>query len=1058
MQVSYEELIKQSLSAVKSLKARVAELEAGQAEPIAIVGASCRFSGVDSLDGLYCALLEGRDLVGQVPEGRWPHDLPPTVRHGGFLGDLKGFDADFFRIAPCEARSLDPQQRLLLELAWEALEHAAIDPDSLLAGGCGVFTGLSGQDYYKLLASRPPSEFDSYMLSGTSHSTAAGRLAFVLGLQGPALAVDTACSSSLAAIHLACRSLRTQECDLALAGGVNRIITADYSLSLHQSGMLGPRGRCAAFDAAADGYVRAEGGGMVVLQRLSQALRARRRILAVIRGSAMNHDGRTSGLTVPSGPAQQRVIREALRDAGVQPPEVTYVEAHGTGTALGDPIELEALRAAYDTEPRTNPLSVGSVKSNLGHAEAAAGVAGLLKTALCLQHGQLLGNLHYQQPTPHFPWSQSSLRVPVGCQAWETECGRRLAGVSSFGFSGTNIHVVLEQAPTPEAEPARAGSESRLLPLSARSPQALAQLVEAYIRFLGETAESWADITFTAQHGRAQLSHRAAVVAFSKAEARIALQRLNTTSSLTSTDTVSAAEQTPAQLAALFLQGAHIQWASNGRVVTLPAYPWQRVEHWLACTDLFEQVLAAAAAQPEPPGLQPTPDDFPERLEQFVHHQVRQALQSLGSQPVASQHQRLWRSLQRMVEHDNGRVGPPMHSLLQEAPASACIIQLVARCAAALPAVLQGQQDPLELLFAQDGINLPQLYARAQGLVRLNHRLAAAVERALPPDRVASILEVGGGTGSTTRYLLERLPAQRYQYTFTDIGRHLVAEAREQFARWPVSCRLLDLEGSLSEQGLEASQFDIVVAANVLHATRDVGAALAKLRQVMRPGGFLVLLESTEPRAWVTVVSGMTEGWWCYTDQELRQDSPLLSRDQWIELLRRRGFARAAEVPGRDVDTRILAEQRVLLAQVAPGPQAVNPIAPVVTSPAPKEPALPDILEQLKSLPSQARERALQDFLSASVARVLGHSQSVDPGVGFFDLGIDSLTSLALRNRLQTALGCSLPGSLTFTYPNVEKLAAHLREHHLAAYFAPAEPKGGAIESKLSALESLLDL
>lgn len=1052
MKESQEQLIKQSLAAVKALKARVAELESGMAPAIAIVGCGCRFAGgIDSTRALYQALSQGQDLVGKMPAELWA-EAPDSLRHGAFLRQPEGLDAAFFRIAPCEARSLDPQQRLLLELSWEALENAAFDSTRLEGSRTGVFTGLCGQDYYRLLASRPTSEFDSYMLSGTSHSTAAGRISFVLGLHGPALALDTACSSSLAAVHVACRSLRSGECDLALAGGVNRILTSDYSLSLQQSGMLSPRGRCSAFDADADGFVRGEGGAMLVLQRLQDAQKEGRPVLAVIRGSAMNHDGRTSGLTVPNGPAQQRLIQEALRDARVQPEEVTYVESHGTGTALGDPIELNALKNAYASVPRANPLAVGSVKTNLGHTEAAAGAAGLLKAILCLHHKQLFASLHHRRPTPHFDWSDSCLRVPTASEAWETVCGRRLAGVSSFGFSGTNVHMILEEAPPLTAPSATTETGKPLvLPLSAASREALLELVEAYRGFLETSPAAWSDIVYTAQNGRTHLRWRTAVVAFSKAEARIALEnpRLSLSGEADSR-AVDTRGLGSVELAAHYLEGVRLEWSSQGHFVELPGYPWQRETFWFTSPseDHFESVLRAGAAT-----VSSGDPHFAARLDRWVRHRVALTLRELNPELTPGGH---FAALQRALT-ELARLDPDpslsMEGLAQEAPAAECIVRLVDRCLASLGPVLGGQQNPLELLFAEDGVSLPDFYRQAEGLTRLNQRLAAAVQQALPAERPAAILEVGGGTGSTTSHLLEVLPPDRYHYLFTDLGRHLVAEAEARFARWPVECRHLNLETPLTEQGLPPAGYDMVVAANVLHATADLAATLERVRAVLKPGGWLFLLESTQPQAWVTVVSGMTEGWWSYQDTHLRKDSPLLSVAGWLELLRRHGFEQAAELPGRDAESELLAGQVVLVARLSGQAQAQAPAAPAPRAAA-SVAVESDFLDKLEKLPASARGPALQNFVATCVAQVLGHKGQIDPKIGFFDLGVDSLTSLALRNRLQREFQCNLSGSLTFSYPSVEKLCDYLRSDVLSRLF-PLDSE--AVDQRLKDLEGSLN-
>jgi acyl transferase domain-containing protein len=443
--LEYKQLMVNALREIQSLRSQVKQLEAAcPNEPIAIIGIGCRFPGdADSPAAFWQNLCEGIDSIDIVPTDRWDsqaHGSKMTTQYGGFIGHLQDFDAAFFGISPKEAASLDPQQRLLLETTWEALEQAGIIPESLAETQTGVFIGISSNDYSSHLLKRSPQSTDAYLATGNSHSTAAGRIAFTLGLQGPAIAVDTACSSSLVAVHLACQSLRQGESKLAIVGGVNRIFAPEFSINFSEARMLAPDGRCKTFDRHADGFARGEGGGVVILKRLADVTEDDR-VYAVIRGSAVNQDGRSSGLTVPNGPAQRRVIETALKQANVTPEQINYIEAHGTGTALGDPIELGALQQVFGH--RSEPLPIGSAKTNLGHLEAAAGIAGLIKTALVLYHRQIPPHLHCPHPTDKFDWANSPLTVVQ--QSLQIAPVAK-AGVSSFGFSGTNAHIVLESS------------------------------------------------------------------------------------------------------------------------------------------------------------------------------------------------------------------------------------------------------------------------------------------------------------------------------------------------------------------------------------------------------------------------------------------------------------------------------------------------------------------------------------------------------------------------------------------------------------------------------------
>lgn len=529
--------LRRALAAIQDLRTRLEAAERRGREPIAIVGVGCRLPG-PALDpeAYWDMLSRGISAVTEVTPDRWTPDPGASIdddqitgiyaRHGAFVRDLRSFDARFFEISPREATTMDPQHRLLLEVSWEALENAAINPAGLHGERVGVFVGIAGSDYQYVRLQEGGGEGNPYVASAAATSIAAGRLSYFFGIHGPAISVDTACSSSLVSIHAAAQSLRLGECDMALAGGVAVALSPVAVRALCQARMLSPQGLCRTFDAEADGYVRGEGCGILVLKRLSTAVAAGDRILGVIRGSAVNQDGRSSGLTAPNGKAQEALLRATLQDAGIGADAIGYIEAHGTGTRLGDPIELRAIEAVFGAGmPAAPPLYVGSVKTNIGHLEAAAGVASVIKVLGTLQRGEIFPHLHFRTPNPAIDWQDGRVRVPTAAVPWAPGGAARVAGVSSFGYSGTNAHLLIEEPP-PVAPRADTVPDRCLLTLSARTPDALAASARRLDAHLAAHADRLDDVCYSLAVGRASFQHRAAIVAGSIEEARDRLQEL----------------------------------------------------------------------------------------------------------------------------------------------------------------------------------------------------------------------------------------------------------------------------------------------------------------------------------------------------------------------------------------------------------------------------------------------------------------------------------------------------------------------------------------------------
>ncbi|CKU25211.1 phenolpthiocerol synthesis type-I polyketide synthase PPSB [Mycobacterium tuberculosis] len=544
------------------------------AEPVAVVGIGCRFPGdVDGPESFWDFLVAGRNAISTVPADRWdaeafyhPDPLTPgrmTTKWGGFVPDVAGFDAEFFGITPREAAAMDPQQRMLLEVAWEALEHAGIPPDSLGGTRTAVMMGVYFNEYQSMLAASPQN-VDAYSGTGNAHSITVGRISYLLGLRGPAVAVDTACSSSLVAVHLACQSLRLRETDLALAGGVSITLRPETQIAISAWGLLSPQGRCAAFDAAADGFVRGEGAGVVVLKRLTDAVRDGDQVLAVVRGSAVNQDGRSNGVTAPNTAAQCDVIADALRSGDVAPDSVNYVEAHGTGTVLGDPIEFEALAATYGHGG--DACALGAVKTNIGHLEAAAGVAGFIKATLAVQRATIPPNLHFSQWNPAIDAASTRFFVPTQNSPWPTAEGPRRAAVSSFGLGGTNAHVIIEQGS--ELAPVSEGGEDTgvsTLVVTGKTAQRMAATAQVLADWMeGPGAEvAVADVAHTVNHHRARQATFGTVVARDRAQAIAGLRAL--AAGQHAPGVVSHQDGSPGPGTVFVYSGRGSQWAGMGR-------------------------------------------------------------------------------------------------------------------------------------------------------------------------------------------------------------------------------------------------------------------------------------------------------------------------------------------------------------------------------------------------------------------------------------------------------------------------------------------------------------
>jgi acyl transferase domain-containing protein len=532
--------LQRAVFALKETQARLDALEQKRTEPVAIVGMACRFpGGANDPESFWQLLCKGVDAIGEVPPERWnaeefydPNPAAPgkmNTRWGGFLERIDEFDSHFFGLSDVVAARIDPQHRILHELAWEALEDAGVPPCSLRGTKVGVFVGVALSEY-GLLMSSDLSLANAHVAAGTSLCMAANRLSFTFGLHGPSIALDTACSSSLVAVHLACQSLRNGDCDSALVGAASLVLSPIGNVNLTKAGFSAPDGRVRAFDAAASGYVRSDGAGMVVLKPLSAAIKNQDPIYAVIRGSAVNQNGSSNGITAPSRAAQEQLLREAYVRARVAPGQVGFVESQGTGTRLGDAIEISALSAVLRQErPEGSRCVIGALKTNIGHLEAASGIASLMKAALALKHQQIPPNLHFQTPNPEIPFGTIPFRMPRKLEIWPSAGHPRFAGVSAFGFGGSNSHVVLEEVQPSQTESTNSSEAPHwFLPLSARGDDALQDLIRHYIEYLRNDPPAWRDVCHTAANRKDHHDNRIAVVADSSQQAIQLLERFLT--------------------------------------------------------------------------------------------------------------------------------------------------------------------------------------------------------------------------------------------------------------------------------------------------------------------------------------------------------------------------------------------------------------------------------------------------------------------------------------------------------------------------------------------------
>lgn len=1041
-------------TAVQEQAASVGSVEAERrtgTEAIAVVSMACRFPGAETPEAFWQLLQGGADLVRPTPSARWDADAyyaaeRPTpgkmyTREAAFLDEVDQFDPLFFGISPREAVGIDPHHRLLLEVSWETLERAGIAPQQLVDSQTGVFIGIGESEYGTLSGNEDALAFDSHTATNSGHSIAAGRIAHLLGLQGPTLAVDTACSSSLVALHLACQSLRTGECELALAGGVSLMLSPLSTIALSQMQALSADGRCKTFDAAADGYGRGEGCGMVLLKRLTDAVAAGDKVLAVIQGSAVNHDGHSSGLTVPNPRAQEKVLRQALKNANLSPADVSYIEAHGTGTALGDPIELRALNAVLG-QGRTTPLFVSSVKTNIGHLEAASGIAGFIKAVLSVYHAEIPPHLHLQQPTPHIDWSEISLKIPTARLPWPGD--RRVIGVSSFGFSGTNCHVVLSEPPEVTCADVAAAlapqPAQQLLTLSARTPKALAELAQRYLCYLNShTDVALADLCFTANTGRKFFTHRLAVVAESTAELCQQLDAFVQTKTNTPALRTAEASLSSKRIAFLFTgQGA--QYAGMGRTLyeTQPVFR-QTIDH---CNAILQAYLAVDLIDILFPN-----DQQQSRLDQTAYTQP--ALFAL-EYALAT----LWKSWgiepDAVIGHSVGEYVAACVAGVFSLEEGLRLISVRGRLMQALPA--DGQMIAVRAT-AEEVAPLLQPYAQHVSIAAVNGPRATVISgEQTAIDAICTQLQAAG------------IKTKRLEVSHA-FHSPLMKPMLAEFAAAASSVHYLPPR--------------IKLISNVTGAvvTHEVTTPTYWCDHILAPVMFakgIEQLHQQEIDIFIEigpkpVLLGLAHE--CLPENFATQLLPSLRPDQeWAQLLTSlgtlylqgvpiawQGFYQASSRHRLTLPTYPFQRQRYWpaprLFQANGHSQQTGVSSAYLSSPPASAATHPEeeiFRRQLENTPEDEQPARLLDYVWQEVTTIigLGAQEQITHKDQFVDVGIDSLMSNELRRRLQTNLACVLPSTFIFDYPNTEALVRYLTQQLLPVKPNLAAP---AVEAKAAA-------
>ena len=1026
------------------------------AEPIAIIGISGRYPGANTLDAFWNNLAAGKECVGNIPAERWSlegfyHADPDEAvargmsyaKRGGFIEGFADFDPLFFKIAPRDAEAMDPQERLFLTYSWAAFEDAGYTRARLKGKTVGVYAGATKTGF--ALHGPYVSDSGANVRPATHFASFANRVSFAFDLSGPSLPVDTMCSSSLTAIHQACEDLRAGRTHMALAGGVNLYLHPSNFVDLCAARMLSPDGICRSFGKGANGFVPGEGVGCVVLKPLSRAREDGDRIHAIIHATAINHGGHTNGYTVPNPLAQRDLVRAALAQAGLNAHDIGCIEAHGTGTGLGDPIELAGLAQAFaaDTGAR-NYCSLGSVKSGIGHLEAAAGIAGLTKTVLALRHGMLPPSLHADEANPDLDLESSPFVLQKQLAPWPSD--KRIAGISSFGAGGANAHVIVGQAPQISNAP-QPGAQA--IVLSARDADRLREQAKQLVEALEQNSPPLADIAWTLQIGREAMQERLAVTADSAAMLIDALQcwlqgknhpRVITGSAGEHRDILGALSQEAIasgivagwwgkgqvdKILALWVKGLDVDWqalprSARPKIVSLPTYPFERRRFWIPVKNTTASVIEAQQG-----------DEYlraqSEQLDRLIAGILSRILERTPETIPALAH---WRSAAlallapyALTDNDD----PWMLWEKHRSKGPKAQMALAETTLRALPDILTGKQSATSVMFPEGQIaQVEAVYKDNAVAARFSCNLAQAAEAFVRTRSSVRILEIGAGTGGTSEKLFDALAphADRIaEYRYTDVSRAFLIHAERHYQpRWPMlSTALFDVEKPLAGQDVQPQRYDLVVAANVLHATADINTTLAHARALLAPGGILLMNETSMATLFTHVTFGLLDGWWRFTDAHRRiPGTPSLTPESWKSQLHEAGFEWLA---GSGPAERALGQQ--LIAAAAPQTAAISP--PVISAPA-------------QSL--NLRERLIA---------LAGETLNIAPGKidihkPFADYGLDSILGAHFVHRIRTTLNVAMEHTSLFDFATIARLETFLATR--VAQTPGALPAPSALPSK----------